>query len=351
MICVVRLKSLSEELTVLEEWHSMDIRPYQLLCLVCRRGRRNGAEPYYYEPRLDDIQAAVAADPIVPLTLRCNTNTVFRYQNPGRDYDTPEGETYNDLRDLTVLQRIGATPGSTLPAIDFFHRVFEAIPRCRGVCGYPETEAPGWPRCRSADSGNHERGVAAGIGSILPQRTPEEKAKAKKESAAACCRTQRLRIRPHHLLCLTCFHGGRPAEALAPIQEDNLYECLCAMQREPEIPVELVRGPCMVCPPCSQYHARSNRCIGGRSMGLRDDKKDLDTLRRLGLRYGDVVPARELLQRVYRAIKSTTEICGHGDGVERSREWRVCGGPTGNESFVHARQIGLGVNGVSASGS
>jgi hypothetical protein len=86
-------------------------------------------------------------------------------------------------------------------------------------------------------------------------------------------------------------------------------------------------------------------------MGLRDDKKDLDTLRRLGLRYGDVVPARELLQRVYRAIKSTTEICGHGDGVERSREWRVCGGPTGNESFVHARQIGLGVNGVSASGS
>ena len=82
-------------------------------------------------------------------------------------------------------------------------------------------------------------------------------------------------------------------------------------------------------------------------MGLRDDKKDLDTLRRLGLRYGDIVPARELLQKLFIAVKNTTEICGYGDGVERSREWRVCGGPTGKESFGRARQVGLGVNGVS----
>lgn len=325
----------------------MDIRPYQMLCVICRQGRRRHAEPYYYESRLDDIQAAVKADPIVPLTLRCNTHTIFSYQNPNRDYDTPEGEMFNDLRDLTVLQRIGATPGSTLPAIDSFQSVFDAIPSCRGICGYPETEAPGWPRCRFAASGNYERGVAMSVGSIVPRRPPAEKARVKKESAAACYQAQRLKIRPHHLLCLTCFHGKRPGEALAPIQEDNLCECIQTMQGNPDIPVELVPGPCMVCPPCQAYHARSNLCIGGRSMGLRDEKKDLDTLRRLGLRYGDVVPARELLRCVYRAIASTTEICGQGDGVERSREWRICGGPTGNDAYVRGRAAGLGVRGVS----
>ncbi|NLE67681.1 MAG: hypothetical protein GX608_09690 [Lentisphaerae bacterium] len=41
------------------------------------------------------------------------------------------------------------------------------------------------------------------------------------------------------------------------------------------------------------------------------------------LRYGDAMPERDLFQRLYRAIRSTTEICGHGDGLERSGEWRV----------------------------
>lgn len=331
----------------MKEYHSIDIRPYQMLCLICRQGRRNETESYYYESRLRDIQVAIKSNPIVPLTLRCNTNTIFRYQNPGREYDTPEGEMYNNLRDLTILQRIGAVPGSTLPAIDFFNHIPKAISTSQGICGYPEAEAPGWPRCRLANSGNYERGVAMDTGSIVPKRTPEEKQRVKNESADACYCAKHLKIRPHHLLCLTCFHGGRSDKILTPIKEDNLYECIHVMQRNPDIPVELIHGPCMVCPPCSKYHASSNMCIGGNSMGLRDDKKDLDTLRRLGLRYGDVVPARKLLQSLYKTIKNTTEICGNGDGVERSREWRVCGGPTGDKSFIRARQVGLGVSGVS----
>lgn len=331
----------------MNKYPTMEIRPYQMMCLVCRQGRQNKAEPYYHESRLDEIAAAVQANPVVPLTLRCNTDTVFRYQNPGRDHDTPEGEAYNDLRDLTVLQRLGVVPGSTLPAIDFFRRLFQAIPVCQGVCGYSEAEAPGWPRCRFADSGNYERGVAAGLGAIVPERTAAEKSKVKQTSASACYRASRLKIRPHHLLCMTCFHGGRSNEALAPIEEDNIYECIHAMQLNPEIPVELIRGTCMLCPPCSHFHAPTGLCTGMNSMGLRDDKKDLDTLRRLGLNYGDVLPARELLQRLYSAVKSTTEICGNGDGVERGREWRpcACGGP-GDELFARGRELGLGVSGV-----
>lgn len=337
---------MSEKETTMKEFSSIDIRPYQMLCLICRQGRQDISTPYYHEEWLNQIQAELSANPAVPVTLRCNTETVFSYQNPGRDYDTSEGEMYNDLRDLTILQRIGLVPGATLPAIDIFSRLGEAFPTCQGVCWYAEDKAPGWPQCRFARSGNYERGMGKGLGAIIPQRTPEEKQKVKKESAASCCDAKRLRIRPHHLLCMSCFHGGRPNDEIVPIQEDNLWECIHVMQKNFGVPVELIHGPCMVCPPCSAYYAPANLCIGGQCMGMRDDKKDLDTLRRLGLRFGDVLPARELLQRLFTAIESTSEICGNGDGVVRSREWSVCGGPTGNDSFKRARQAGLGVPGV-----
>lgn len=328
------------------DFQTVSIRPYQMLCLVCRQGCPNKAEPYHHASRLDEIQSAIAANPIVPLTLRLNTETIFRYQNPGREHDTPEGDDYNDLRDLAIIQRLGVTPGDTRPAIDWFQRVVELITSTNGFCAHPPDQAPGWPRCRLADSGNYERGVALGAGAVVLPRSPEEKSHAKQASATACDRARRLKVRPHHLMCLACFHDGRSDDALAPIQEDNLYEVIRTIQRDPEIPVELVRGTCMICPPCSSYHPPTGLCIGGRSMGLRDEKKDLDALRRLGLHYGDVLPARDLLQRLFGAIKSTTEICGHGDGVERSREWRICNGPTGSQGYIRARDLGMGVPGA-----
>jgi hypothetical protein len=333
---------------VMHDVFCMEVRPYQLLCLICRQGREDHGVPYWHEPRLDGIEAAIRKDPLVPLRLRCNTDTVYRYQNPGRAFDTPEGELYNDLRDLTILQKLGAVLGDTRPATEWFDRIRDVIPSSSGVCAYPEAESPGWPRCLFAASGNYERGMARGIGALTGRRTDEEKAAVKESSAAACLSATLLRIRPHHLMCLGCFHGGRRREELAPIREDNLFECIAAMQRNPDIPVELVAGPCMICPPCSRYHASSNLCIGGRSMGLRDQKKDLDTLRRLGLRYGDVLPAREILQRIFASIRCTTEICGNGTGIGTAPEWRVCGGPSGDESYRKARQSGLGVEGVAA---
>ena len=43
-----------------------------------------------------------AADPKQPLTLRCNVDTVYRYQNPGHAEDTGEGELFNAKRDLDI---------------------------------------------------------------------------------------------------------------------------------------------------------------------------------------------------------------------------------------------------------
>ena len=50
-------------------------------------------------------------------------------------------------------------------------------------------------------------------------------------------------------------------------------------------------------------------------------------LQKLGLEYGDTVPARELLELLYERIPSTRDVCGYGDGKERAWEWRICGEP------------------------
>ncbi len=329
-------------------FNSLTVRPYQLLCLICRQGRENPSDKYQHEEYLNKIQAAIKLNPGTPLSLCCNTGTVFHFQNPGRNYDTAEGEAYNDLRDLTILQRLGLLPGTTLPAIDCLQAVADAIPSCENICSYPETEAPGWPACRFAQTGNYERGFKQGLGTLLPTRSAEEKHAIKKTSARACAEADILRIRPHHLLCMACFHAGRHAEDIQPIAIDNLEECVRAVQRNPEIPVKLIQGPCMVCPPCDLYYAPGNFCLGGKSMSVRDERKDLETLRRIGLKYGDVLPARELYRRIFNAIPDTTTVCGFGDGIERARAWRICGGPTGKKEYIRAREAGLGIPGISA---
>ncbi|UCH36621.1 MAG: hypothetical protein JSV65_09780 [Armatimonadota bacterium] len=325
------------------EFGSLDIRPYQLLCCICRAGAEAG-EKYYFAERLDEIAAAVRAQPSLPLTLRCTVNSAYSYQNPGRAYDTPEGDLFNDKRDLDILHLLGLAPGDTRPAWDLFNGVFAVISTCTGICGYAEVTSETWQGCRLARSGNYERGHARGAEAIIPLREASEKARVKDASAAAMYEARALRVRPHHLMCMTCFHGGR--DALEPIAEDNLFEAIDACRRDPQMPITLVSGPCDICPPCSDYDAQRNWCAGRIGMALRDEKKDLDLLQLLGLKYGDTLPARELLQRLYDMVCSTRQICGYGDGVVRSTEWSICRGPEGSPEYVKGRAAGLGVNGV-----
>jgi hypothetical protein len=72
---------------------------------------------------------------------------------------------------------------------------------------------------------------------------------------------------------------------------------------------------------------------------LRDYKKDLDVLQRIGLMPGDRMNARALLRLIYDRISSTTEVCGYGDGQATSQEWSVCGGPQGNAGYAKAREM------------
>ena len=318
---------------------TLSARPYQLMCVICRIGA--GCTSDLGDPRLTAILESVRQDPKRPLVLRCNVDTVYRYQNPGHAEDTAEGELFNAKRDLDIVQKLGLVPGDCRPAIDMFERVLAQIPQTRGICGYEAQTSDTWRGCAQATSGNYEKGRELGINALVPPRDPQEKAQYKQTSSAAIYRATALRIRPHHLLCMSCFHGGK--DTLAPIEEDNLFEAIDAIQKQPDIPVTLIAGVCMICPPCGKYDPANKLCIGGHSMALRDQKKDLDVLQKLGLQYGDTRPARQLYQLLYERILSTRDICGYGDGQTRAWEWSICGTAEKDDAYQQARAANLGI--------
>ena len=160
----------------------------------------------------------------------------------------------------------------------------------------------------------------------------------KQASATRIYEADRLLIRPHHLMCMTCFHGGR--EELAPIAADNLFEAIDVIHKRPEIPITLVRGCCMISPALQPLRPRHGPARAGMGMNLRDQKKDLDVLQKLGLSMEDTLPARELLELLYERIPSTRDVCGYGDGKERAWEWRICGEPEAARHMKDARGAG-----------
>jgi hypothetical protein len=244
-------------------------------------------------------------------------------------------------RDLDILQLMGLVPGDTRPGWELFLRLLQKVESTVSLCANGRSRSATWRGCPDARGGDFNRLKKAGIDNLFSPRSSKEKAKAKRVSAKDMYNASILRIRPHHLMCMACFHGGRGT--LAPIAEDNLFEAIDIIRRNPSQPVELIQGCCMICVPCSHYDPATNQCVRCNSMSLRDEKKDLDLLSRLGLSYGVILPARVLYRRLFRTIRSTKEICGYGDGQIRSWEWTICSnGPNGNESYRKARACGMG---------
>jgi len=327
------------------DYETLDVRPYQIMCIICRTGSEGG-DPYYFEERLDEILEAARTNLIAPVRLRCYSDSDFAYQNPGREYDTPEGDLFNERRDLEILRLLGLAPGDARPAAELFDRYYRFIPACHGVCGYGEVTSSAWQGCRLADSGAYERGVAKGLAGTIPPRDPHEKARVKEESVRALYEADCLRIRPHHLLCITDFHGGR--DDVAAEDEENLFEVIDICRKNPDMPIELVAGPCDVCPPCKSYRPEHNQCVKRQGAGLRDELRDLITLQILGMEYGAILPAREMFQRLYDRMETTIPPCAYGDGIERAPEWAVCGGGEGSAAYVRGRAVAIGIPGVEA---
>lgn len=322
------------------DFQSLDLRPYHLMRIVSRAGA--GMDDFG-SPRLNQAVQELRRKSYTPVRLRCNVSSVYAFQNPGKDEDTLGGDFLNVKRDLDIMQRLGLTPGVVMPAIDLFDLLLTSIPTADGIYGYYGDAAALWQE--PGDSAeDYARGAAKGLGGVFTLRLPEVMARVKQESAEAVYRADRLFIRPHHFMCMTCFYGARlEPDTFAPIPQDNLYEAIVAIQRNPDIPVTLIQGPCMICPPCDYYDPETNYCYLHIGIGLRDEKKDLDALELLGLQYGDTLPARRLLELLYERIPSTRLVCGYRDGVVRGSSWRVCDSPEGSERYRQGRRAGMGV--------
>jgi hypothetical protein len=328
----------------MQEFNSIDVRPHQLMLIVSQLGA--GCTDDLGDPELTEILRTARANPSLPLTLRCPTDTNYDYQNIEDRYKDTAEELFYIRADLRIIQRMGMVPGATRPAIEIFNRLITGVTTALGILYFDEVTSDTW-KGLGKENCHYDEGRALGVRAIVHTRDPEDEARYKVSSTKLMYDGEKLLIRPHHLMCMSCFFGSRkfaPPEKNLPyavIPEDNLYEAIDIINKNPDIPIELVSGTCMICPPCYNYDTKTKRCACPTGMAVRDELKDLDVLQLLGMKYGDIMGAKELYTLLYEKVGSTRKICGHGDGVVRSPEFSIC--PTTKEpAYDTAKATGLG---------
>lgn len=313
----------------------LDLGPGQLLGLVCTLG---GARcPLIGEQEAHQVLALLREDPTVAIRLTTTLDELPHYTllTP-EDQAAWQASALDRKRDLDVLQRLGLMPGDTRRARWLFELLFQRIPTPAGLCAH---DTPGWEGCPLATSGAFETVHARGPHAIIFRRPQDLKDEARRLSAERIASDPVLHMRAHHLMCLACWYDGGDGP-LSQRPEDTIWELWQRLRRDREVLIRLVEGCCEVCFCCDGYHPATTRCVHGGGL-IRDYKKDLDVLQKLGLQPGATLPAREFLDLLFARIASTTEICGYGDGVVRSDEWYVCGGPEGCPGYVRTRETGL----------
>lgn len=314
---------------------ALAMRAHQLLSTVCVRGGLDC--PLLERPRAEEILRRLKEDPTLTIQLASPADEVPHYTALGaEDYGLAHmEEVFNRKRDLDVLQRLGLVPGDIRRARYLYTLLFERIATPDGICAY---NTPGWEGCSLARSGAYESVRVQGWSALVYARSEAEMQEYRRRSAAHIASDERLFVRPHHLMCLACWYAG--GQGQGPRPNDTLYEILQRIRQEPDVPITLVEGCCMACDCCDGFHPETGRCVHAGGL-IRDYKKDLDVLQKLGLQPGDTRPARELFERIFACIPSTRDICGYGDGVVTSQEWAICGGPEGNPGYELTRRTGI----------
>ncbi len=314
---------------------ALTIRAHQLLCLVCISG---GVKcPLMDTAKARAVLQRIGKDPTVALRLMSNADEIPHYTKlPSKGpKTTATADVLNRKRDLDVLQRLGLAPGDTRRARYLYELLFKRIETPKGICSH---DTPGWEGCALAAGGAYERVRALGWKSVVYRRPDTEREDYRRRNLQCIDSGDRLFIRPHHLICLACWYAG--GKNRTPRPNDTLCELWQRIRHEPDVPVTLVEGTCMACDCCDGFHPANGRCV--HSCGLiRDYKKDLDVLQKLGLMPGATMKARELYTLLFQRIPSTRDVCAFGDGIVRSEEWQICGGPDGNPGYVATRRTGI----------
>ena len=312
---------------------AIEIPARQLLGTVCACG---GADCPLFNAcdGAAEILTRVKSDPTATIRLTTDADRIPHYTALNdEDYAALDQEAlFNRKRDLDVLQRLGLAPGDTRRARYLYELLLERVETPDGICAF---DTPGWHGCALATSGAYERIREEGWKALVFDRTVEAKANARQLSAERVRTDPILKLRPHHLMCMSCWYGAGGDKA--PRGNDALDIVLERIKTDPQAKIMLVEGNCEACHCCDGFHPGSTRCVHACGL-VRDYKKDLDVFQKLGLMPGAVMNARELLMLIYDRIASTREICGYGTGEVNSREWRICGSPEGNPGYATARE-------------
>jgi hypothetical protein len=317
------------------------VRPSELLCAVCWAG--GCSSPPAGAERVQEIIAATKADMWGKVKVDLDMSPYLAhyydvYAGRGAHELPPSFEAWQSdyatrMRDLSALRKLGLQPGDVRIAFDLVRLLLRNVTSLEAICRFAEPAGPGWEECPYARSGVFERMREGRVGLggdppnnpmyiFLTPRSDEETAAAKAASVAAIEKAERLFIRPAHLMCIACYYGGGGDE---PLSEDNLYELRLRMEENPDIPVTLTEGCCMVCDSCHAYDPERNICFHAH---VRTPLRDLMVLRKLGLRPGSTLPAREMYRLLFERIPTAPEICGWGDMENVTAEWLCCGGAT-----------------------
>jgi len=312
---------------------AVDISARQLLGAVCVAG---GAQCPLFRTQEDarEVLKLVKGDPAATIRLTSGADRVPHYTLlQTDDYERLDREgVLNRKRDLDVLQRLGLSPGDTRRARYLYELLLQRVETPFGICAH---DTPRWEGCPLARSGAYESVRAKGWKEIVYDRPREDMSDARRLSAERIRKDPVLQVRPHHLMCMSCWVGGTGGEG--DRDNDTLDEIWRRICSDPDVEIMLVEGNCEACYCCDGFHPESTRCVHAGGL-LRDYKKDLDVLQRIGMMPGDVMNARELLKLIYERVTSTTEVCGYGTGQATSQEWSVCGGSQGNAGYAKARE-------------
>ena len=325
---------------------AVSLSPGQLLGTVCVKG--GAACPLFGDRSIAQaVLDRIRADPAATIRLVSDADRIPHYTAlDSQVYDDIEHDTVlNRKRDLDVLQRLGLVPGDTRRARYLFELLLARIESTVGICAY---DTDGWDGCQYAHTGAYERVRKTGWSGIGSIRSSDDKRSSRCSSADRIRTDKVLHIRPHHLMCMSCWLGTcivdtRPGDGICldtsrGRPEDTLDELWKRIKTDRDVEIRLVEGNCEACHCCDGFDASSTRCVHPGGL-LRDYKKDLDVFQKLGLLPGDTMNARELLLRIFERIESTREVCAYGDGEVTSREWSICGDPDGREDYRLAREV------------
>ncbi len=314
---------------------AITIHPYQLLSIVCTKA---GNKCPLMEPgKAKEILNRLRTDPTTTIRLETHVDEIPRFTGlKESDFSSPDTEdVMNRKRDLDVLQRLGLSPGDTRRARYLFELLFTRIETLHNLCAYETTS---WSGCQFANNGSYEKVHEKGWQEIVYLRTEQECKEYRLQNVENINKADRLFIRPHHLMCFSCWYAG--GQGKSPRPNDTLYEIWQRIRREPDIPLTLVEGTCMACDSCDGFDPRTGRCV--HSCGLiRDYRKDLTVFQKMGLMPGVTMKAREVFALLFETVPSTRDVCAYGDGIVRSEEWKICSDPGGNPGYEQTRITGV----------